>query len=74
MHRLPGDVGDEVVAGGVVQYCDAFPLGHGGDQKVGEADCPDLAAAPQGALDIEGAPPVFIVSGEPFVAGVAVGS
>ena len=73
MHRLPGDVRDEVVVGVVVQHGDTFPFGHGGDQQVGDADCPDLPAAPQGALDIEGAPPVFVVGGEPFVAGVAVG-
>jgi hypothetical protein len=65
-------VRDEVVVGVVMQHCDTFPLGHGGDQKVGEADCPDLSAAPQCALEIEGPPPVFVVGGEPFVTGVAV--
>src|SRR5215471_16470632 len=55
-----------------MQHGDTFPLGHGGDQEIREADCPDLPAAPQRALDIEGAPPIFIVGGEPFVADVAV--
>jgi hypothetical protein len=70
---LPRDLRDEVVVGVVVQHRHTFSLGHGGDQQVREADCPDLSAAPQGTLDIEGPPPVFIVGGEPFVTGVAVG-
>ena len=49
MRWLHGDVRDEVVVGVVMQDGDPFPFGHGGDQQVGEADCPDLSAAPQGA-------------------------
>jgi hypothetical protein len=44
-----------------MQHGDTFTLGRGGDQQVREASCPDLPAAPQGGLDIEGPPPVFIV-------------
>jgi hypothetical protein len=51
--RLPGDVRDEVAVTVVVQHGDTFTLGHGGDQQAGEADRPDLPAAPQCALDIE---------------------
>jgi hypothetical protein len=29
LHRLPGDVGDEVVAGVVMHHGDTFPLSHG---------------------------------------------
>jgi hypothetical protein len=41
-----------------VQHGDLFSLGHSGDQQVGEADRPDLPAAPERGLDIERAPPV----------------
>ena len=68
---LSGGVRDEVGPGVVMQDGDTFPLGDGG-QQVGEADCPDLSAAPQGALYIQGPPPVLIVGGEPFVTSVAV--
>src|SRR5262249_61000267 len=71
---LSGDVGNEVVVAVVMQHCDTFPLGYGCDQKVRQADGPDLPPAPQRGLDIECAPPVFIVGGEPFVTDVAVGS
>jgi hypothetical protein len=54
LHRLPSDVRDEVVVCVVVQHDDMFPLGHSGYQQIGKADCPDLPAAPQGALDLKG--------------------
>src|SRR5712692_9034859 len=71
---LSGDLCDQVVVAVVVQHGDLFSLGYGGDQQVGESDCLDLPVAPERGLDIERAAPVFIVGGEPFVAGVAVGA
>lgn len=69
-----GDLCDQVVVAVVVQHGDLLSLGYGGDQQVGESDCPDLLIAPERGLDIERASPVFIVGGEAFVAGVAVGA
>ena len=40
---------------------DTFPLGHGRDQEVRKADCPDLPAAPQRGLDIV---PVLVTGNE----------
>jgi len=69
---LSGDPCDEVVVAVVVQDGEAFSFGDGGNEEVGEADCSDLSAAPEGGLDLQGAVPVFVVGGEPFVAGLPV--
>src|SRR5713226_10027750 len=74
LRRLSGDLCDQVIVAVVMQHGDLFSLGDGGDQQIGEADRPDLPAAPERGLDIERAPPVLILCGEPFVSGVAVGS
>ena len=73
LHGLCGDLGDEVVVAVIVQECDLFAFCDGGDQQVGKPDRPHVPAAPQCALDIEGAMPVFVVGGQPFVAFVPVG-
>src|ERR1019366_6071420 len=65
---------DVVVVGVVVQNGDVFSFCYCGDEQVGEADCPDAAAAPEGGLGGGGTPPVFVQGGEPFVAGVTVGA
>ena len=44
-----------------MQQGDTFPLGHGRDQEVRKADCPDLPAAPQRGLDIV---PVLVTGNE----------
>src|SRR6266702_3862236 len=71
---LSGDLCDQVVVAVVVQHGDLLSLGDGRDQQIGEADCPDLPAAPERGLDIERAAPVLISGGEPFIADVAVGA
>lgn len=47
-------------------------LANGGDQQAGEVGGPGLSAAPQRCLDVQRAPPVLIVGGEPFAAEVPV--
>ena len=74
MHGLAGDGCDVVVVAVVVQHGDVFSSGYCSDEQVGEANCPDTPAAPEGCLDVERAPPVLVQGGEPFVAGVAVGA
>src|SRR6266568_4203832 len=71
---LSGDLCDQVVVAVVVQHGDLLSLGDGGDQQIGEADCPDLPGAPERCLDIKRAAPVLIACSEPFIAGVAVGA
>src|SRR6266571_9426248 len=61
---LSGDLCDQVVVAVVVQHGDLLSLGDGGDQQIGEADCPDLPVAPERGLDIKRAAPVLIVGGE----------
>src|SRR6266581_3559148 len=51
--RLSGDLCDQVVVAVVVQHGDLLSLGDGGDQQIGEAECPDLPAARERGLDIE---------------------
>src|ERR1700693_4803892 len=46
-HWLSGDLCDQVVVVVVVQHGDLLSLGYGGDQQVGESDCPDLPGAPE---------------------------
>ena len=74
MRGLAGDGGDVVGVTVVVQDGEVFSFGYCGDEQVGEADGPDAAAAPEGCLDVECAPPVLVQGGEPFVAGIAVGA
>jgi hypothetical protein len=71
---LAGYLGDQVVVAVVVQDGDALSFGDRGDEQVGEADCPDLPAAPQRGLHVQGPVPVLVVRGQPFVAGVPVSS
>ena len=73
MHRLAGDLRDQLVITVVVQDADTFSLGYCRDQQVGQADRSDASAAPQGGLDVKRAPPVLIMGGQPFIADVAVG-
>ena len=56
MHGLAGDGCDVVVVAVVVQHGEVFSFGYCGDEQVGEANCPDAAAAPEGGLDIERRP------------------
>jgi hypothetical protein len=75
LHRLAGDLRDQVVVTVVlVQHRDTFPLGHGRDQQVGQADRSHTPAAPQGSLDLKRTPPVLIMGGQPLIPSVAVGS
>jgi hypothetical protein len=74
LHRLAGDLRDQLVIAVVVQNGDSFSFGHCRDQQVRQADRPDKPAPPQGALDIKRAPPVFIMGGQPLIASVAIGS
>ena len=53
MHRLAGDLRDQLVITVVVQNGDTFPFGHRRDQQVRQADRPDAPAPPQGALDVK---------------------
>jgi hypothetical protein len=53
---------------------DLLTFCHGGDEQIGEADRAHVPAAPQCALDIEGAMPVLVMDGEPLVAFFAVAS
>jgi hypothetical protein len=46
LHRLPGDLGNEVVVVVVVQQRHLSPLSDSCNQQGGEADCPDSPAAP----------------------------
>src|ERR1700733_14512931 len=73
LHRLAGDLRDQLVVTVVVQDGDTFPFGHCRDQQVGQADRPHAPAAPQGSLDVKRAPPVLIMGGQPLIARVAVG-
>ena len=73
MHRLAGDLRDQLVITVVVQDGDTFSFGYCRDQQVGQADRPDAPATPQGSLDVKRAPPVLIMGGQPFIASVAVG-
>jgi hypothetical protein len=57
-----------------VQQGDAFSFCHGSDEQAGETYRSHAPAAPERGLDIKRAPPVLIMCGEPFVAGVAVDS
>jgi hypothetical protein len=56
LRGLAGDGCDVVVVAVVVQDGEVFSFGYCGDEQVGEADCPDGAAAPEGCLDVECAP------------------
>src|SRR5450631_3848220 len=68
LRGLAGGGGDVVVVAAVVQHGEVFSFGYCGDEQVGEASCPDASAAPEGGLDVECTPPVFVQGGEPFVA------
>ena len=61
LHRLAGDLRDQLVITVVVQDDDTFSFGHRRDQQIGQADRPDAPVPPQGALDVKRAPPVFIM-------------
>jgi hypothetical protein len=56
-----------------VQERDLLAFCDGGDQQVGEPDRPHVPAAPQRALDLEGAVPVLVMGVQPFVAFFPVG-
>src|ERR1700722_17319199 len=71
---LASDLGDDVVVAVVVQQRDAFSFRDCSDKQAREADRAHAPTAPQSSLDIKCAPPVLVVGGEPFVAGVAVSS
>ena len=74
LHRLAGDTRDQIEVTVVMEHRDAFPLRHGSDQQSREANRSDLPAAPQRGLHAQGTTPVLIVSGQPFVPSVPVGS
>jgi len=52
----------------VVQQRDLLAFRDGGDEQVGEPDRPHVPAAPQRALNVEGAMPVLVMGGQPFAA------
>jgi hypothetical protein len=56
-----------------VQERDLLAFCDGGDQQVGKPGRPHVPAVPQRALDVEGAVPVLVMGGQPFVAFVPVG-
>jgi hypothetical protein len=73
LHRLSGDLSDEVVVAVVVQQRYPFPLSDRSVHQVREADCSDPPAAPERGLDVKRTPPVLIVSCQPFITSASVG-
>ena len=71
---LAGDIRDEVIVAVVMEHGHPFPLCQGRDQQVREADRPHVPATPQRGLDVQGVPPVLIMSRQPLVTGVPVGA
>ena len=53
LHRLAGDLRDQLVITVVVQDGNTFSFGYCRDQQVRQADRSDAAAAPQGNLDLK---------------------
>src|ERR1700722_14319916 len=74
LRLLAGNLRDEVVVTVVMHNGDSFSFRHSCDEQVGQADRSAPTGAPQRGLDVERAPPVLVVSGQPLIASVAVGS
>jgi len=74
LHRLAGDLRNQLVVTVVVQNGDTFSFGHRRDQQVRQADCSDAPSPPHDGLDRKRAPPVLIMGGQPFIASITVGS
>ena len=73
LHWLHCHFGDEVMVAVIVQEHDVLSFCDGGYEQVGKTDRTHVPAAPQDALHIEGAVPVLVMGGQPFVAFFPVG-